>query len=75
MEFYCDDAQGDTVYDAEARKSVMHAWSMAGTNIRVYSNKYALFLTFPEDGNKITNIDEFVDWAYSAQFFAKLGLL
>jgi ketosteroid isomerase-like protein len=59
-------------HDAEARTSIIHASSRAITRIGSYSNEYALFLSFTGDGKKITKIDEFVDSAYSSQFFAKL---
>jgi ketosteroid isomerase-like protein len=61
-------------HDAEARTCVIHASSKANTRAGIYSNEYALFLWFTKDGSKITRIDEFVDSAYSAQFFAKLGM-
>jgi ketosteroid isomerase-like protein len=61
-------------HDAEARTSIIHASSRAITSVGAYSNEYALFLSFTEDGKKITKIDEFVDSAYSAQFFAKLKI-
>ncbi|KAF2820783.1 hypothetical protein CC86DRAFT_386832 [Ophiobolus disseminans] len=61
-------------HDAEVRTSIIHASSRAITKIGTYSNKYALFLSFTEDGKKITKIDEFVDSAYSAQFFGKLKI-
>jgi ketosteroid isomerase-like protein len=61
------------VHDAKAHRSVIHASSTANTRIGPYGNEYALFLTFTEDGEKISNIEEFVDTAYSAKFFEKLG--
>jgi ketosteroid isomerase-like protein len=62
------------VHDAEARRCVIHASSTANTRIGTYGNEYALFLTFTEDGKKISKIEEFVDTAYSAKFFASLGV-
>jgi ketosteroid isomerase-like protein len=50
-------------HDAEARTSVIHASSRAITSIGPYTNEYALFPSFKEDGKKITRIDEFVDSA------------
>jgi ketosteroid isomerase-like protein len=61
-------------HDPEARMSFMHASSRADTNIGPYTNEYALSLSFTEDGTKITNIEEFVDSAYSAKFFAELAI-
>jgi ketosteroid isomerase-like protein len=61
-------------HNAEARTSYMHASSRAETPIGTYANEYALVLSFTEDGTKITKIEEFVDSAYSAQFFAKLAI-
>jgi ketosteroid isomerase-like protein len=51
---------------------MLHATSTADTEIGNYTNEYALFLTFTRDGSKVVRIDEFVDSAYSAEFFAKL---
>jgi ketosteroid isomerase-like protein len=62
------------VHDAETRKCVIHASSSANTKIGTYGNEYALFLTFTEDGKKITKVEEFADSAYSAKFFANLGI-
>jgi len=62
------------IHDAEARVSVMHASSMANTRIGTYTNEYALFLTFTKDGERVTKIEEFVDSAYSARFFADLAI-
>jgi hypothetical protein len=53
----------------------MHASSAADTKIGLYTNEYALSLSFTEDGTEITKIDEFVDLVYSAKFFAKLAIL
>jgi hypothetical protein len=52
----------------------MHASSTANTKIGLYTNKYALSLSFTEDRTEITKINEFVDSAYSAKFFAKLAI-
>jgi ketosteroid isomerase-like protein len=61
-------------HDPDARMSFMHASSAADTKIGPYTNEYALSLSFTEDGTEITKIDEFVDSAYSAKFFAKLAI-
>jgi ketosteroid isomerase-like protein len=61
-------------HNAEARTSYMHASSRAETAIGTYANEYAVVLSFTKDGTKITKIEEFVDSAYSAQFFAKLAI-
>jgi ketosteroid isomerase-like protein len=52
---------------------MMHASSTANTKIGRYANEYGLFLTFTDDGNKVTRIEEFVDSAYTAMFFQKLN--
>jgi ketosteroid isomerase-like protein len=54
---------------------MMHASSMAETKVGRYNNEYALFLDFTDDGRQIKRIEEFADSAYSADFFAKLGIL
>jgi ketosteroid isomerase-like protein len=63
------------LHDAEARTCMMHASSMAETKVGRYNNEYALFLDFTDDGKQIKRIEEFADSAYSADFFAKLGIL
>jgi ketosteroid isomerase-like protein len=51
---------------------MMHASSTADTKIGPYANEYALFLTFTEDGKKVTRFEEFVDSGYSVKVFAEL---
>lgn len=62
------------VHDPIAHVCSMHASSSAQTEIGQYANEYALFLTFTEDGKKISRIEEFADSAYSAEFFSKLDI-
>jgi ketosteroid isomerase-like protein len=40
---------------------MMHASSTASTKIGRYANEYALFLTFTDDGKKVTRIKDFAD--------------
>jgi ketosteroid isomerase-like protein len=61
------------IHDARAHTCMMHASSTAYTKIGKYANEYGLFLTFTEDGNKVTRIEEFVDSAYTVKFFQKLN--
>jgi hypothetical protein len=62
------------LHDAEARRCVIHASSTANTGIGNYANEYALFLEFTDDGKNVVNIEEFVDSAYSTNFFAELQI-
>lgn len=52
---------------------MMHATSTADTDIGPYENEYALILQFAEDGRKVVKILEFVDSAYSMEFFERLA--
>jgi hypothetical protein len=38
----------------------------------LYANEYAVMLQFTEDGEKVVRFEEFVDSAYSMNFFQKL---
>jgi hypothetical protein len=62
----------EEIHDADAHTSIIHASSTAETEIGPYANEYVLILTFTEDGKKVTKFDEFVDSAYSKEFFAAL---
>jgi ketosteroid isomerase-like protein len=62
----------EEIHDADAHISIIHALSTAETRIGPYANEYMLILTFTEDGKKVTKFDEFVDSAYSKDFFAAL---
>ena len=63
------------VDDATTHQSIIHATSTAETKVGHYANEYALILTFTEDGKKVAKFEEFVDSAYSLDFFAKLSKL
>jgi hypothetical protein len=52
---------------------MVHASSTANTINGLYENEYVLFLTFTEDGKKVTEFKEFVDSGYSERFFAALA--
>jgi ketosteroid isomerase-like protein len=62
------------LHDIEARTSLIHASSRADTAVGRYANEYALILSFTKDRTKVTKIEEFVDSAYTTQFFAKLTI-
>jgi ketosteroid isomerase-like protein len=62
----------EEVHDAHAHIGIIHASSTAETDIGPYANEYALILKFTEDGKKVTNFDEFVDSAYTNEFWAAL---
>ncbi|TKA65024.1 hypothetical protein B0A55_10565 [Friedmanniomyces simplex] len=61
------------IYDVQAKKAALHMSSTATTPIGDYSNEYAIFFTFTEDGTKLTQMDEMVDSAYSGKFFGDLN--
>jgi ketosteroid isomerase-like protein len=60
------------VHDAENHTCMFLAKSTATTAIGPYANEYAVMLQFTEDGEKVVRFEEFVDSAYSMNFFQKL---
>lgn len=60
------------VEDAAANTIAIWASSVAQTVIGEYRNEYTLLLSFNAEGDKVTKIIEFVDSAYSKEFFARL---
>ncbi|KAK5741736.1 hypothetical protein LTR17_003727 [Elasticomyces elasticus] len=61
------------IFDPQCKKAALHMNSTATSPLGHYANEYALFLTFTEDGTKITEFDEMVDSAVSGKFFAELA--
>lgn len=62
----------DEAHDVETRKCIIHASSTADSIIGPYANEYALIMTFTEDRKQVVEFKEFVDSAYSKEFFAAL---
>ena len=60
------------VYDLYARQASMHVSSHARTSVGKYSNEYCLFFEFDRCGTKIKKIKEFIDSAYTEDFFQRL---
>ena len=50
----------------------MHVSSHARTSVGKYSNEYCLFFEFDRCGTKIKKIKEFIDSAYTEDFFQRL---
>ncbi|PTB63399.1 hypothetical protein BBK36DRAFT_1143884 [Trichoderma citrinoviride] len=61
------------VVDVEARKVMMHLKSSAETDVGPYENEYFFVLTVSEDGEKIDEVVEFLDTAYTAEFMERLS--
>jgi hypothetical protein len=59
-------------YDSDAKRAVLHLFSTATTPLGKYGNEYAIFLTFTEDGSKLTRVEEMVDSKSSDAFFVNL---
>ncbi|KAJ9617033.1 hypothetical protein H2200_000754 [Cladophialophora chaetospira] len=60
------------VYDAEARKSVLHGISTSESIVGPYRNEVILITTFNESGDKAVKIEEMFDSAYFQQFGQRL---
>ena len=59
-------------YDLYARQASMHVSSHARTSVGNYSNEYCLSFEFDRCGTKIKKIKEFIDSAYTEDFFQRL---
>ncbi|KAH8882917.1 hypothetical protein GQ53DRAFT_883740 [Thozetella sp. PMI_491] len=62
----------DVFEDEKENKIVVWAHSTAETDIGPYANEYMLVFYFNETGDKIVRFLEWVDSAYSKDFFARL---
>jgi hypothetical protein len=60
------------MYDVDARKSMIHAFSDAESPVGPYHIELVLILTFDNAGEKVIKMEEFFDSAYFAQFTAKM---
>ncbi|KAL9111227.1 MAG: hypothetical protein Q9227_004305 [Pyrenula ochraceoflavens] len=63
----------DIVHDAAKGKAVVYATSTADTLFDDFkwTNEYAIFVTFTEDGTQINKMEEMVDTAFFQEFFPK----
>ena len=63
----------EIVHDAPKGKAVIYASSRADTPFGDFkwTNEYAVFLSFTEDGEQINRNDEMVDTAFYHEFFPK----
>lgn len=52
--------------------AAVHLFSKASTPIGQHESEYAFFLTFNEDGTKVTRVEEMADSAYATKFFGQL---
>lgn len=61
------------VHDASRSKAVIYASSFADTPFGDFkwTNEYAVFLTFSEDGTQVRKLEEMVDTAFYRAFFPK----
>ncbi|ETR99617.1 hypothetical protein M419DRAFT_65695, partial [Trichoderma reesei RUT C-30] len=60
------------VVDVEVRRVVMHLTSTAETDVGPYGNEYFFVVTVNEDGERVDEIVEFLDKAYTAEFLSRL---
>lgn len=62
-----------TIFDRDARKSVIYGNVDVQSLIGPASMELVLMMSFNDAGDKVTRIDEFFDSAVYNSFFAKLG--
>lgn len=62
----------DYIRDLAQRKTVCWSSLTATTPVGPYANEYVWFLTFNEDGTKITAVTEFIDGKSADELRAKL---
>ncbi|KAA8575245.1 hypothetical protein MFRU_002g02160 [Monilinia fructicola] len=63
----------EIVHDAPRGKAVIYATSYADTPFGDFkwTNEYAVFITFTEDGTQVQKFEEMVDTAFYQEFFPK----
>ena len=63
----------EIVHDAPRNKAVIYATSNADTPFGDFkwTNEYAVFITFTEDGTQVKKFEEMVDTEFYKQFFPK----
>ncbi|KAB8304575.1 hypothetical protein EYC80_003954 [Monilinia laxa] len=63
----------EIVHDAPRGKAVIYATSHADTPFGDFkwTNEYAVFITFTEDGTQVQKFEEMVDTAFYQEFFPK----
>ncbi|KAM0795935.1 hypothetical protein BDR22DRAFT_882858 [Usnea florida] len=63
----------EIVHDAPKGKAVVYATSRADTPFGDFkwTNEYAVFVSFTEDGEQINKVEEMVDTAFYQEFFPK----
>lgn len=61
------------MHDAPRGKAVIYATSYADTPFGDFkwTNEYAVFITFTEDGTQVQKFEEMVDTAFYQEFFPK----
>ncbi|KUL89561.1 hypothetical protein ZTR_04319 [Talaromyces verruculosus] len=61
------------LHDASKNKAAIYATSFADTPFGDFkwTNEYAVFLTFSEDGTQVSKLEEMVDTAFYKEFFPK----
>jgi hypothetical protein len=61
------------VHDASRGTAAVYATSTADTPVpnEKWTNEYAIFMTFSEDGTKVEKLDEMVDSAFYNHYFPK----
>ncbi|KAK4233719.1 hypothetical protein C8A03DRAFT_47798 [Achaetomium macrosporum] len=63
----------EIVHDTARGTAAVYATSQADTPLpgEKWTNEYALFLSFTEDGTKVSRLEEMVDTAFYRHFFPK----
>lgn len=62
----------ETLIDVDKRKVYLHLRSHANTDVGPYENEYCFVLSITEDGDKVDEILEVVDSAYTLGFLKRL---
>ncbi|MCJ1399415.1 hypothetical protein MMC11_002617 [Xylographa trunciseda] len=63
----------EAVHDAARGTAAVYATSLADTPLpgEKWTNEYAIFLSFTEDGTKVSRLEEMVNTAFYRDFFPK----